>query len=182
MAVDSVVDAGVLDQGLSQIAQAIRDRAGTQGSLSFPGGMAQAIADIPHTLWGRKMVFGRFQPSTTLTGEYVLATAEDSVLQGLLGAGESWEDVYSTVGVLVMRRATQSFSASQNANTLGGALRVVGYPGGAYSVRQYWNGVGGSSSLIGGITVTKEKIAISFASVCAGPSSFTYEWIAWRHL
>lgn len=182
MAMDAIVDSTVLNQNLTQIAQAIRNRTGSQESLSFPEGMVQAIGSIPPTLWGRKAVSGSFRPSTNLTGEYVLATAEDPILQGLLGEGERWEDIYSTVGVLVLRKATQTFAASQNPNTLGGALRIVGYPGGACSIRQYWNGAGGSSSLTGGITVTREKIAISFASVCMGPPSFTYEWVAWRQL
>ena len=46
MAYDKVVDSAVLDAGLLQIANAIREKAGTSDSLAFPDAMAAAIAGI----------------------------------------------------------------------------------------------------------------------------------------
>lgn len=46
MAYDKVVDSSVLDAGLKQIADAIREKAGTSGNLAFPAAMAEAIAAI----------------------------------------------------------------------------------------------------------------------------------------
>lgn len=46
MAYDKVVDSGVLDAGLGQIADAIRAKGGTSAQLAFPAAMAAAIAAI----------------------------------------------------------------------------------------------------------------------------------------
>ena len=46
MAKDRAVDSAVLDSGLTQIADAIREKAGTSDALAFPAGMAAAIAGI----------------------------------------------------------------------------------------------------------------------------------------
>ena len=46
MAYDKIVDSSVLDAGLSKVADAIRTKGNTTGSLTFPDGMASAIAAI----------------------------------------------------------------------------------------------------------------------------------------
>ena len=46
MAYDKAVDSSVLDAGLKQIADAIREKGGTTDSLAFPAAMAEAIAAI----------------------------------------------------------------------------------------------------------------------------------------
>lgn len=46
MAYDKVVDSSVLDAGLKQIADAIREKGGTSDNLAFPQAMADAIAAI----------------------------------------------------------------------------------------------------------------------------------------
>lgn len=46
MAFDKVVDSSVLDAGLKQIADAIREKGGTSDNLAFPTAMAEAIAAI----------------------------------------------------------------------------------------------------------------------------------------
>ena len=46
MAYDKVVDSAVLDAGLKQIADAIREKGGTTDTLAFPQAMADAIAAI----------------------------------------------------------------------------------------------------------------------------------------
>jgi len=47
MAVDKLVDSTQLNADLTTVANAIRTKGGTGASLSFPSGMAQAIASIP---------------------------------------------------------------------------------------------------------------------------------------
>ena len=47
MAQDKTVDSLLLDRGLADIADAIRTKGGTEVLLSFPDGMASAIAAIP---------------------------------------------------------------------------------------------------------------------------------------
>ena len=46
MAYDKVVDSAVLDAGLKQIADAIREKGGTSDNLAFPTAMADAIVAI----------------------------------------------------------------------------------------------------------------------------------------
>jgi hypothetical protein len=46
MAYDKVIDSAVLEANLKTVADAIRAKAGTSGSLSFPAGFAEAIAAI----------------------------------------------------------------------------------------------------------------------------------------
>lgn len=46
MAYDKVVDSSVLDAGLKQIADVIREKSGTSDSLAFPTDMVEAIAAI----------------------------------------------------------------------------------------------------------------------------------------
>lgn len=47
MALDKLVDSSQLDADLTTVANAIRTKGGTSAQLSFPSGMAQAIAAIP---------------------------------------------------------------------------------------------------------------------------------------
>ena len=46
MAYDKVVDSSVLDAGLKQVADAIREKGGTSDNLAFPTGMAAAVSAI----------------------------------------------------------------------------------------------------------------------------------------
>jgi hypothetical protein len=64
MAYDKVVDSSVLDARLTQIANAIREKAGTSDSLAFPAAMAEAIAAIEA---GGGISFGDFDEVTSGT-------------------------------------------------------------------------------------------------------------------
>lgn len=70
MAFDKVVDSAVLDAGLKQIADAIREKGGTSDSLAFPAAMAEAIAAIQaggsgvESVGGRKIAAGTFTPAS----------------------------------------------------------------------------------------------------------------------
>lgn len=58
MAYDKVVDSAVLDAGLKQIADAIREKGGTSDSMAFPTAMAEAIAAIQAAGGGVKVQSG----------------------------------------------------------------------------------------------------------------------------
>lgn len=59
MAFDKVVDSAVLESGLTSIANAIREKAGTSDALAFPAGFLEAIAAI-ESGGGAKVAYGTF--------------------------------------------------------------------------------------------------------------------------
>ena len=67
MAYDKVVDSAVLDAGLKQIADAIREKGGTSDNLAFPTAMAEAIAAIEAGGVGIKYATGRITPAEQTT-------------------------------------------------------------------------------------------------------------------
>lgn len=72
MAYDKLCDSAVLDAGLKQIADAIREKGGTSDNLAFPAGMAEAIAAIEAgvdlgELFDAKVATGSFIPSSGTT-------------------------------------------------------------------------------------------------------------------
>lgn len=75
MAFDKVVDSSVLDAGLKQIADAIREKGGTSDNLAFPAAMADAIAAIEAGGGGVLFKTGTITPAaetTTLTIQHEL--------------------------------------------------------------------------------------------------------------
>ena len=83
MAYDKIVDSLALDAGLTQIADAIREKAGISDDLEFPTAMADAIAAIesdgssggPLTSWGDKEV-NFYDYDGTLLHSYTVAEAQ----------------------------------------------------------------------------------------------------------
>ena len=76
MAYDKAVDSSVLDAGLKQIADAIREKGGTTDSLAFPAAMAEAIAAIEAGGGGGLPVaaYGSVILSEDQTTEYTIET------------------------------------------------------------------------------------------------------------
>lgn len=79
MAYDKVVDSAVLDAGLKQIADAIREKGGTSGNLAFPAAMAEAVAaiasggiDVPD-VGNRVFHAGVIIPAETISSNYSFA-------------------------------------------------------------------------------------------------------------
>jgi hypothetical protein len=66
MAYDKVVDSAVLDAGLKQIADAIREKGGTSDNLAFPQAMVEAIKAIEAGGGGCKVTHGRVTPVETV--------------------------------------------------------------------------------------------------------------------
>lgn len=141
-----------------------------------------AINAAGSKLWGGKMITGSFTLAEDSTGEYVIAEAGDSVIQGLLYDGETFSQIYGKVALLVMMDGIANFSAADHPGTMGAALRVITKPYSYSSVRQCWNSSGSSSTMSGGTTIDANKIAVTFQSGCAGSAAFTYNWAAWRHV
>ena len=84
MAYDKVVDSSVLDAGLKQIADAIREKGGTSDNLAFPTAMAEAIAAIQAS-GGAKVELSELTPaadvlsSAPLTVNHTLGVVPDFV-------------------------------------------------------------------------------------------------------
>lgn len=78
MAYDKVVDSAVLDAGLQQIADAIREKSGTSGNLAFPAAMADAIAEISGGDDTYRIAKGTFTPAESVTS-YLLFSVDDLV-------------------------------------------------------------------------------------------------------
>lgn len=167
---------------LTAIADAIRSKKETSAAIAFPDEFVSAIQSIESGLWGGKMITGSFTLAEDSTGEYVIAEAGDSVIQGLLYDGETFSQIHGKVALLVMRDGTSEFNAENYPGTMGAALRVVTKTGSYHSMRQYWNSSGSSNTQGGGTTIDANKIAVTFASGCAGSAAFTYNWAAWRHV
>lgn len=68
MAYDKIVDSAALDAGLKQIADAIREKGGTSGSLAFPAAMTEAIAAIQAGGGGGAITSGSFTVSADTYG------------------------------------------------------------------------------------------------------------------
>lgn len=68
MAYDKVVDSGVLNAGLTKIANAIRAKGGTSGQLAFPDGLAAAIAAIQAGGGDISVYVGEDEPEDPLPG------------------------------------------------------------------------------------------------------------------
>ena len=141
-----------------------------------------AINAAGNKLWGGKMITGSFTLSEDSTSEYVIATADDDVVNGLLNEGETFANIYGKLCMLVMRAGTAEFTAANYPGTMGAALRIITKPYSYSSVRQYWNSSGSSATMGGGTTIDSSKIAVTFQSGCAGSAAFTYNWMVWRHV
>ena len=82
MAYDKVVDSAVLDAGLKQIADAIREKGGTSDNLAFPTAMVDAIAAIEAgggEINGARYVCGSFTPESDITSEFTVQHEELSM-------------------------------------------------------------------------------------------------------
>lgn len=83
MAIDKAVDSAVLDAGLLQIANAIREKAGTEGALAFPDGFVEALA----AGGGLKMTYGVITPNESISGwtcEHNLGVIPKLVIRSIL--------------------------------------------------------------------------------------------------
>lgn len=111
MAYDKVVDSSVLDAGLTQIANAIREKAGTSDNLAFPTAMAEAIAAIQAGGGGGiqnlKYVCGEITPADDISTTYTLATSSD--MSPLLNEGENYSEIYKQLSFLMWQNTLDAW-------------------------------------------------------------------------
>lgn len=161
MAYDKVVDSTVLDAGLKQVADAIREKGGTSDNLAFPTGMAAAIAAIQTGGGGVTIQSGSFTPTENLT-EYTIA-------------------VHGTVKNFCFWKHTDALTS--------GVRTYIGsqvYDGATYQIQVCTNGAGTSLSAV--YAVAARKIVLGEGQVkiigiaTTNPGYLVpqqYDWIAW---
>lgn len=177
MAYDKVVDSSVLDAGLKQIADAIREKGGTSDNLAFPAGMAEAIAAIEagggaEMILGREYMCGSFTLAEDTTGDYEIAD-----LKNLWGTAS-----YKAAGFMFREPSLQNddigmwcgaFQKLSIANESGSSACSVGY---AVSTS-------GVSTAIknGGVKEYNGKILAKFTTSYIGYAGETYNWLILRY-
>lgn len=121
MAYDKVVDSSVLDDGLQQIADAIREKGGTSASLAFPDAMAEAIAAIPT---GEEVE--QATPSITVNSSGLI-TATATQTAGLVPAGTtSATKQLTTQAAKTVTPTTSNQTAVSSGRYTTGAVTVAG--------------------------------------------------------
>ena len=121
MAYDKVVDSSVLDDGLQQIADAIREKGGTSASLAFPDAMAEAIAAIPT---GEEVE--QATPSITVNSSGLI-TASATQTAGLVPAGTtSATKQLTTQAAKTVTPTTSNQTAVSSGRYTTGAVTVAG--------------------------------------------------------
>lgn len=108
MADYKVVDAQQLDGDLTVLADAIRERAGSEGKMAFPHGMAQTVRDIP-------------------AGGVVLPDLVNPASPQDMAAGKTLydDDGNPVSGTLAEITSGAALSASDNATVAGSASTVI---------------------------------------------------------
>ena len=100
MAYDKVVDSSVLDAGLKQIANAIREKGGTSDNLAFPTAMADAIAAIEagggNTLNGKKIMTGTITTENSVAEIIIPISREE--MESVFGYAVSGADYKHIAG------------------------------------------------------------------------------------
>ena len=188
MAYDKVVDSAVLNAGLKQIADAIREKGGTSDNLAFPAAMAEAIAAIEAgggAIFGSKFITGSFTLAAETTTAYAFATEED--LEKLLDTGESLTSAYKQLACVVYRQpSTEAFSGSNYKKTLVGSMCVPTYvapsggAGGASCGIAYDN-YGSPGAVSGGTPqISYNSVSLGFNNNAKGSPDFEYRWVMWR--
>lgn len=141
------------------------------------------------TLWnGGKYTLGSFILSEETTSEYIIATASDEGMRGLLNDGEalSESDVHGSINLLVIRRPTTTFKGSSYPSFLLASLMLVthfGDGGGVCRASIYSDTYGTSrcsNSNSIGANVMYNKIYMAFTNSYKGSPDFEYLWLAWR--
>lgn len=154
-------------------------------------GMAALIEGIEAggggSIWGGKFTTGAFVLSEETTSTYTIATNTDEAMTGLLYDGEmlSNSDVYRSIGLLVVRKPTDSFVTSNYSECLIGTVFFpTRYGKGSAFVRSYiyFDTYGTPGAAKGGANVTYNALSVNFESSAKGSPDFEYMWLAWRHL
>ena len=174
MAFDKVVDSAVLESGLTSIANAIREKAGTSDALAFPAGFAEAIAAIESgvdlgELFGGKVATGSviLTEDTSSNVDIAFGGVFTDIPHFLFAFEENGYSGGTTERFYCQVIACQKINDSKGtANCLG--TRFVINDGKKL----------GSSAIGWTNTVTKDKGVISFNYAGNGKAGVQYGWIA----
>lgn len=187
MAFDKVVDSAVLESGLTSIANAIREKAGTSDALAFPAGFAEAIAAIES---GGSIIGGA---SPVATGK--LTAAEDIITSYslpidktiFLVGDEDWNSdrIYNKIACIVTYEMS-SEAAAADTDYFACAYAFPYYTQGTTKYCHYGTmkkaSSGYSAKYSGGSSIISSDAAgidIPFNQYNA-KAGRTYRWIAWR--
>lgn len=170
---------------------AIAEKGVTVPDGSNSDALAELIASIQagggSSIWGGKFTTGSFVLAEETTSTYTIATSEDEAMTGLLYDGEILSDsnVHSSIGLLVLRKPTNSFTGSNYPKCLVGTVSFPTYYGsgaGTYSIMAYCDTYGSVRATTGGAQVEFNSLTVRFTSAQKGSPDFEYMWLAWRHL
>ena len=188
MAYDKVVDSAVLNAGLKQIADAIREKAGTSDSLAFPTAMAEAIAAIAaggSDIAGHPFVAGSFTLAEDATSSITIST-DTELWEPVSGRENSCSNCYT---FLFIDPLPESASLTDYPEMLIASInsyvtqdvsnyqpRTVVYlnSSGVYSVKKFQN------DTVSGLRVYNKKLLATFASSYKGYAGTTYTWLIVR--
>lgn len=140
-----------------------------------------------NSIWGGKFTTGSFVLAETTTSTYTIATRNDEAMTGLLYDGEiiTNSNVYNSIGLLVLRKPTDSFSGSDYPHCLVGTVYFptnYGNEAGAYNMLLYMDNYGTRRATTGGANADYNSLSVAFTSSAKGSPDIEYMWLAWRHL
>lgn len=170
---------------------AIAEKGVTVPDGSNSDALAELIASIEagggSSIWGGKFTTGSFVLAKETTSTYTIATSKDEAMTGLLYDGEilSNLDVYSSIGLLVLKKSTNKFIESNYAKCLIGTVFFPIYYGSGSrttGIVAYYNENGSIAATIGGAYANYNGLTVDFTRNQKGSPDFEYMWLAWRHL
>lgn len=176
MAYDKVVDSAVLDAGLKQIADAIREKGGTSDNLAFPSAMAGAIAAI-EAGGGMKCVEG----SVVLSADATASFRVDVDLSALLLPGESATKLHEKCNLLIWLSEIDCL-ATYDTGLKVAVWAVTNTSVFSRTVMLYgWDG-SKSATATSGVAFDSRYFDIPFSSAAGrmGKSGYAYKYLVWR--
>ena len=172
MAFDKVIDSAALDAGLTQIADAIREKSGTSATLAFPDAMAAAIAAIESGGGGipdifKEIAWGSYTPtydtSSAQTIEHGMSTTPDGCFYVVKGNVASAGTNGSALGQFYVKKTVGSNAAM-----------------GTYYYLQKSDGAFHSTSLQNITIITSTGVKLYCASTSSFQKGKTYYWFAFK--
>ena len=178
-----------VNEKMTAIANAIREKTGGTDLLTLDG-MAELIASIEAgggggDIWGGKYTTGSFVLAEETTSAYTIATNTDEAMVGLLNDGESITTIYNSIGLMVLRKPTDTFKGSSYPKCLLGTVYFPTYYGsgaGSSKMAVYSDTYGSPRASTEGAVVNFNNLQVVFTSYLKGSPDFEYMWLAWRHL
>lgn len=180
MAYDKLVDSAVLDSNLTAVADAIRAKGGTSGTMEFPDGFVSAVQGIQagggaDTILGREYMSGSFTLAEDTTSNYEIT----DLTPFFDGAS------CNTVGLMFRERTSREsnigmwcavYQPKYKGNAVSGVS--VGY---AYSSETGSSAVknGGLKEIVSGMETS--KLVALFTSDHPGFAGETYSWLVLRY-